>query len=51
VRIFTDEACGLRLIHALAVEQHEEWMDVSRYPNRGPLRESRKPTTTHNQAA
>ena len=51
VRIFTDEACCLRLIRALAVEQHEEWMDGSRYLNMEPLRESRKPSTTHTQAA
>jgi putative transposase len=51
VRIFTDEACCLRLIRALAVEQHEEWMDGSRYLNMEPLRESRKPTITHTQAA
>ena len=39
VRIFTDEPCCLRLIRALAVEIHEEWIDGSRYLNMEPLRE------------
>ena len=44
VRIFTDEPCCLRLIRALAVETHEEWIDGSRYLNMEPLRELlRKP--------
>jgi putative transposase len=51
VRIFTDEACCLRLIRALAVEQHEEWMDGSRYLSMEPLRESRKPSNVQPQAA
>jgi len=51
VRIFTDEACCLRLIRALAVEQHEEWMDGSRYLNMEPLREARKPAQAQTQAA
>ena len=38
VRIFTDEACCLRLICALAVETHEEWIDGNRYLNMEPLR-------------
>ena len=42
VRIFTDEACCLRLIRALAVEIHEEWIDGSRYLNMDPLREALK---------
>ena len=42
VRIFTDEACCLRLIRALAVEMHEEWIDASRYLNMEPLREMLK---------
>ncbi len=46
VRIFTDEACRPRLIRAIAVEQHEEWMDGSRCLIMEPLRESRKPSTT-----
>lgn len=47
VRIFTDEACCLRLIRALAVEFHEEWIDGSRYLNMEPLREAlKKPVPT-----
>ena len=42
VRIFTDEACCLRLIRALAVEIHEEWIDANRYLSMEPLRESLK---------
>jgi putative transposase len=42
VRIFTDEACCLRLIRALAVEMHEEWIDANRYLNMEPLREMLK---------
>ena len=42
VRIFTDEACCLRLIRALAVEIHEEWIDANRYLNMEPLREALK---------
>lgn len=38
VRIFTDEACCLRLLRALAVETHEEWIDGNRYLNMEPLR-------------
>lgn len=40
VRIFTDEACCLRLVRALAVETHEEWIDANRYLNMEPLREA-----------
>jgi hypothetical protein len=47
VRIFTDEPCCLRLIRALAVETHEEWIDGSRYLNMEPLRELlKKPAPT-----
>ena len=42
VRIFTDEACCLRLVRALAVETHEESIDANRYLNMEPLRESLK---------
>jgi putative transposase len=42
VRIFTDEACCLRLVRALAVEAHEEWIDANRYLNMEPLREALK---------
>lgn len=37
VRIFTDEACCLRLVRALAVDIHEEWIDSNRYLSMAPL--------------
>ena len=39
VRIFPDEASCLRLVRAVASEQHEEWLEGSRYVNVEPLRE------------
>lgn len=51
VRIFTDEPSCLRLIRALAVETHEEWIDGSRYLNMDPLREALKKPLTTKQAA
>jgi putative transposase len=39
VRIFPDEASCLRLVRAVAAEQHEEWLEGSRYVNLEPLRE------------
>jgi len=39
VRIFPDEASCMRLIRAVAAEQHEEWLEGSRYVNLEPLRE------------
>ena len=51
VRIFTDEACCLRLIRALAVETHEEWIDGNRYLNMEPLRMLlKKPAPAHKAA-
>jgi putative transposase len=44
VRIFPDEASCLRLIRAVAAEQHEEWMEGSRYLNADLLREQIRPT-------
>jgi putative transposase len=44
VRIFPDEASCLRLVRAVAAEQHEEWMEGSRYLNADLLREHIKPT-------
>jgi len=44
VRIFPDEASCLRLVRAVAAEQHEAWMEGSRYLNADLLREHRKPT-------
>ena len=51
VRIFTDEACCLRLIRALAVEIHEEWIDANRYLNMEPLREALKKPTPEKKVA
>jgi putative transposase len=39
VRIFPDEASCMRLVRAVAAEQHEEWLEGSRYVNLEPLRE------------
>jgi putative transposase len=39
VRIFPDEASCLRLVRAVAAEQHEEWMEGSRYLKADLLRE------------
>jgi len=44
VRIFPNEASCLRLIRALACEQHEEWLDGPVYLDMQPLREQLKPT-------
>ncbi len=46
VRIFPDEASCLRLVRAVAAEQHEEWMEGSRYLNADLLREHLKPMNT-----
>jgi putative transposase len=43
VRIFPDEASCLRLVRAVAAEQHEEWMEGSRYLKTDLLREQLKP--------
>jgi transposase-like protein len=42
IRIFPHEASGLRLVRALAVEQHEEWLEGARSLDIEPLREQRK---------
>lgn len=42
VRIFPDGASCLRLIRALAVEIHENWIEAIRYLNMEPLDELRK---------
>ena len=44
VRIFPGEASCLRLVRAVAAEQHEEWMEGSRYLNTDLLREPLNPT-------
>jgi transposase-like protein len=46
VRIFPDEASCLRLVRAVAAEQHEEWMEGSRYLKAELLREQIKPIKT-----
>jgi len=43
VRIFPDEPSCLRLVRAVAAEQHEEWLEGSRYVNVEPLREQAQP--------
>lgn len=42
VRIFPDEASCLRLVRAVAAEQHEEWMEGSRYLNMSLLLEGKE---------
>jgi putative transposase len=42
VRIFPNAESCLRLIRALAVEQHEEWIESTRYLNMDLLREHKK---------
>ena len=44
VRIFPNEASCLRLVRALAVEIHEEWIDENRYLDMELLREHLKST-------
>ena len=42
IRIFPDERSCLRLVRALAIETHEEWLETARYLDMEPLREQRK---------
>ena len=42
VRIFPNPASCLRLVRALAVEMHENWIEAIRYLNMEPLWEQRK---------
>lgn len=42
VRIFPNEASCLRLVRALAMETHENWIEATRYLNMDLLREHRK---------
>jgi putative transposase len=42
VRIFPNAASCLRLIRALAVEIHEDWVEATRYLNMEVLREQLK---------
>lgn len=41
-RVFPNAPSGLRLIRALAVETHENWIEVHRYLDMNFLREHRK---------
>jgi putative transposase len=50
VRIFPDEGSCLRLVRALAVEIHEEWVDENRYLDMELLREHLKPAALANAA-
>jgi transposase-like protein len=42
VRIFPNAAACLRLVRALAVEMHENWIEATRYLNMEFLREHKK---------
>jgi putative transposase len=42
VRIFPNVASCLRLIRALAIEMHENWIEATRYLNMEPLTEQKK---------
>ena len=42
VRIFPNDGSCLRLVRALAVEMHENWLEANRYLNMDDLREQRK---------
>ena len=42
IRIFPNEASCLRLIRALAVEIHEDWIEATRYLNMDILEEHKK---------
>jgi transposase-like protein len=42
VRIFPNEASCLRLVRALAVEMHENWIEATRYLNMELLTEHKK---------
>ena len=47
VRIFPNAPGCVRLIHALAVETHENWLEQHRYLNMEELREHKKLTMRH----
>lgn len=51
VRIFPDEPSCLRLVRAIAVETHEEWIEGNRYLNMEPLREQLKKNQPERKAA
>jgi putative transposase len=45
VRIFPNAASCCRLIRALAVETHENWLEAHRYLNMDDLKEHKKPSS------
>ena len=51
VRIFPDEASCLRLVRALCVEKHEEWLEGNRYLDMNHLREMTKTLSIESPAA
>ena len=51
VRIFPDEASCLRLVRALCVEKHEEWLEGNRYLDMNHLREMAKTLSIESPAA
>jgi putative transposase len=51
IRIFPNEASCLRLVRALAVETHENWIEAIRYLNMDELREHKKERLRHGEAA
>ena len=42
VRIFPNAAACLRIVRALAVETHENWIEAMQYLNMDPLRQQKK---------
>ncbi len=42
MRIFPNPESCLRLVRALAIETHENWLEASRYLNMDDLREQKK---------
>lgn len=51
IRIFPNAASCLRLVRALAVETHENWIEAIRYLNMEELREHKKERLRHGEAA
>jgi len=49
VRIFPNEESSLRLVRALAVEIHEDWIEATRYLNMIMLKEHKKQLTLRGQ--
>ena len=47
VRIFPNAASCLRLVRALAVEMHENWLEAHGYLNMDDLREHREGDPAH----